>query len=272
MSSTIKGCNTLRPLHQLISGLLISSAENGKLVDSLAITLKPIKVPPEEILDFRKKFPSLLLSGFYSTKDSGLEWCPDKVAILMKKKTKVTVLSGLAAFPLTKWPFIGDNPTLNSIDHFVNYIEQYHPNYKTDKLSDFSLMVELGKSKLVFYSEPKLNKLISFYRDDSILEITCFQKGQGTYSFQLKEKVNGAKSNSRSQFQQLSNLQYDGMLRCTEIDNSSTDKASIFLSFCNKELPKSHEIKNLNRLNKFLIDLEQENDFLELIASLVSEN
>ena len=220
----------LRQIHQILSGLFIASASDGKIVDSLDYLINLRRISDSEIASLSVDAKDFLMCKFTNALTGSVEWCVYRYKNLMMGECGDYALSGLSAFPLPVWPFFGNsNPDLNVFTHFVEYLSAYHPCLMLEKPSKDSIRAIDGDNNM-FVSFDKGNcclfSAVSF--KDSILQVSFYMKGMGAFVVDAGDIK--SLPYSIKLFQQLDPLQYEGNVCCFQF-NKSTVKYS-FSSLC----------------------------------------
>ena len=213
----------LRQVHQLFSGLFVSSASDGKIADSLDILLTPKHISRSEFADLNAAANDLLMCGFKNPVTGKLEWCSYRHQELMKGKCEAYALSGLSAFPLPIWPFFGDsNPSLNVFMHFAEYLPAYHPSFIVERPSEASIKIIDGDDILFVAFVEECHFLFSvFTSTNSVPQISLYRKGLGACI--IDSGVIGTQACPIKSFGKLDRLQYAGNVNYCRFDKSTVN-------------------------------------------------
>ena len=264
----------LRQVHQLFSGLFVSSASEGKIACSLDFLLCPKLVPSEQILGLSDANKELLMCRFKDLKTGDLEWCSYRHRELMQGESDVYALSALSAFPLPIWPFFGNsNPGLNPFEHFMQYLPAYHPSLMLKRLSRDSIQVIDGDN-LFFasFAQDYCFILSVFASKESALQVSLYRKGFGACVVDIG-RTNSPISRSKL-LGQLDPLQYEGNVHFLHFDKSMSNHECSALCFLEngKNAARAAEslfnfiVDSVPVCDPFLLDLEQ---FSSSIQALV---
>ena len=226
MKSTVR----LKQIHQLLSGLFISSASDGNISKSLELLLNPKHVPLEKVADVPAHLYELMLCAFKRPHTGKIEWCSYKNHKLMEGECVSYALSGLSAFPIPVWPFFGDNNALlNPFLHLRNYLYAYHQDIEVNMCSKTRIMLSVGSDVLFIYFDSKRDLICSAYvSSDSCLSLSFYEKVLGACIISSK-KISSSNFCPINSIEKLDPLQYDGKIHFVGI-NRSTLKQS-FSSF-----------------------------------------
>ena len=211
--------DSIKSVHRILSGLLISSAESRRLVDTLDLMLKPRIIDKNTVNKLNSKQKQFLLVSYQLPNANKFEWVLANHTRFIDRDPKAYALSGLAALPLPVWPFFGDNPSLDARVHFAHYLNAYHPELLC-KISPGIFSVLLGSSFGVFCYQSDLSMCLSAAGDDYSVEITLFSREIGTIVFKRSSIIPESPLRAASISRLLSPLQYHGSLRCKEIGES----------------------------------------------------
>ena len=218
MSNLDQPLQGLEQLHQLISGLLISSADAGELVKTLSLLINPIKVKEKDLTRLSIEEKSLLLCVYKNDANEFLDTCSYAHKHLIHKDCAAYYASGLTGFPLPKWPFFLAEGPLDPITHFVNYVSAYHPDYTGHKLNSRTMCICNDTSfLLVGYDKSSKSFVCSTYSLGGDSSLTFYSLEMGA----LCIKISPLKSTQGKPILssiELPFLQYEGKLKCFEIN------------------------------------------------------
>ena len=222
----------LRQFHQLLSGLFISSASDGKLVHSLDLVLKPKIIPAGQIADLNAATKDLLMCRFKNSLTGNVEWCSHRHQNLIKGDCEAYALSGLSAFPLPVWPFFGhNNPSLNVFRHLAEFLPAYHPSLTIESLSSDSIkIIDEDDILSVSYSQEHSSCFSIFSSQSSSLQVSLYRDSFGACSISCD--IAHSLGFPINAFEELNQLQYEGNVEYCRFDKSSlshTFSSSCFL-------------------------------------------
>ena len=206
-------------LHRIITGLLVSSAQQSTLADTLKLLLRPkiVDVEAAKLLDGKQK--QLLLAGFQYGGQDDLQWSSAKYVTLVRRDLKVFAISGLAAFPLPIWPFFGNNPKLDAISHFIDYATAYHPGVTCSRCHS-GIQVRKGNASGILYYSSDLSLILSAAGNDEVFEVSIFSNQMGAMIFKRSMCSAGYPIKEAFSSSELSKLQYSGSLKCRQVAQS----------------------------------------------------
>ena len=208
----------LEQLHQLISGLLISSAHAGELVKTLRLLIKPVKITEQELTRLGSEEKSLLLCVFKYKTNNSLDICSYEHKHLIDEECIDYYASALSGFPLPKWPFFLPEVPLDPINHFISYISAYHPNFSGYKLSSRSMCVCDDASFLLMgYDKLFKSFACSTYFSNGDSSLSFYSPELGALTVKISPLKNACGSPIRAS-RQLPELQYEGNLKCFELN------------------------------------------------------
>ena len=267
----------LRQVHQLLSGLFVSSASAGKIADSLAILINPKSVASNQIDGLNPKAKELLMCRFRDVLSNRVEWCSYRHQDLMKGDCEAYALSGISAFPLPAWPFFGkSNPSLNIFEHLVHYLPAYHPSLIPNRLSENSLKVVDGGNTLFVSHDKEHHFLFSvFANKNSLLEMSFYGSGLGACI--LNVAIADSQTSPVKKFERLDELQYEGNVYCCQIDKSTPSHVfslSCFLENGEQSLEAVENILDyaMNSVTDNLSLLGSENSLSSIISIAYSNH
>lgn len=260
----------LKQVHELLSGLFVSSASEGKLAGSLDILLNPKLIFGNQVADLNPVAKDLLMCKFKNISSGNAEWCSYRHHRLMKGQCESYALSGISAFPLPVWPFFGDkNAELNVFKHFAEYLPAYHPSFELKKVSGGLIQVADGDETLsVSYSEEQCFICSAFVSKNSCLRVSFYGKGLGAC---IIDSNNNFLISPINFTEKLDALQYEGDVYCIRLERSRINYS--FTSTCFLENAEGAR-RAAENIFEFVINATASDlnsfDFEKSLASIVS--
>lgn len=242
----------LKQIHQILSGLFVSSASDGKLVNSLDLVLRPKSVSAGKVAELNSATKDLLMCRFKNSLTGDMEWCSHRHQKLMKGAFEAYALSGLSAFPLPVWPFFGHtNASLNVFKHFEEFLTAYHPSLTFESQSRDAIKVIDGDDVLfVSYILEHSFCFSAFSSQSSSLHVSLYRDGFGACTIECD--ITDSSSLPINSFEELNQLQYEGNVQCCRFDKSSVNHS--FSSSC--FLKKGEEVRlAAENLLDYFVDL-----------------
>lgn len=222
----------LRQVHQILTGLFISSSELGRLVDSLSFIVNPRQVKATKVESLPLDVQSLLVCAFSDSDKNLMEWCSYRHRGLMSGRCEAYVVSGLSSFPLAIWPFFGRN--LNPVEHFARYLNDYHPEFDVLIISDETIRVRTNEEVIIIsYNKKKMQFISALAVLDGKRELSFYSPGLGTVAM-MARPIACRGDSPLSAKKTLSNQQYEGNVNCFELFLSSIDLEFSGTYFINK--------------------------------------
>ena len=260
----------LKQVHELVSGLFVSSASEGKFASSLDILLTPKRISGTQVTELNPAAKDLLMCKFKNTLSGKTEWCSYRHHRLMQRECEAYALSGLSAFPLPVWPFFGDkNGGLNVFKHFAEYLPAYHPSFKLEKVSGSSIHVTDGGSSLsISYEKEQCFVCSAFVSKNSCLRVSLYGKGFGACVIDADSNFLISPINF---IEKLDTLQYEGSVCCIRLERSRINYAFTSTFFLENGEDSRRTAENIF---DFVIDATASNfdsfDVEKSLASIIS--
>lgn len=166
----------LSSYHRFLTSLLVSSIDEGRLVDSLNFLVNPLFLNEQEFLSLNDSLKSMTLFGV--PYESGFIWTNTKYKKMLQKfscssRNHRYAISGLASFPLRNYPFYHvANVMLNPFLHIQEYISCYH-KYSVEVLSCSEQHIHLKENQDEFIVSYENKQFILILLLDRSLEISA---------------------------------------------------------------------------------------------------